>query len=105
MLCNRVSISTDIGRNRELIDEGETGFIADGAIASLLDETLGERLGENEKIGMPWVRLPANISAKDTPATRSRSLLTVSSQLFRIPFGSSLAKVNNVGYWKKSSSC
>ncbi len=48
MLCNRVSISTDIGRNRELIDEGETGFIADGAIASLLDETLEKAWEERE---------------------------------------------------------
>ena len=40
MLCNRVSISTDIGRNRELIEEGETGFTADGAIIGLLDDAL-----------------------------------------------------------------
>ncbi len=49
MLCNRVSISTDIGRNRELIDEGETGFIADGAISRLLDETLEKAWAEREK--------------------------------------------------------
>ena len=49
MLCNRVSISTDIGRNRELIDEGETGFIADGAISRLLDETLEKAWSEREK--------------------------------------------------------
>ena len=49
MLCNRVSISTDIGRNRELIDQGETGFIADGAISRLLDETLEKAWSEREK--------------------------------------------------------
>ena len=47
--ANRVSISTDIGRNRELIDEGETGFIADGAISRLLDETLEKAWAEREK--------------------------------------------------------
>ena len=48
MLCNRVSISTDIGRNRELIDEGETGFLADGAIIGLMDEALERAWSERE---------------------------------------------------------
>lgn len=40
MLCNRIVITTDTGRNRELIREGETGFIAPAAHADLLDEAL-----------------------------------------------------------------
>ena len=40
MLCNRVSVTTDIGRNRELIDDGVSGFVADGAIARLLDDAM-----------------------------------------------------------------
>ena len=40
MLCNRIPIVTDIGRNRELIDDGESGFIADGAIVSLIDDAM-----------------------------------------------------------------
>ncbi|WP_372723826.1 glycosyltransferase [Novipirellula sp.] len=40
MLCNRVCITTDVGRNRELIDDGETGFIAPAATADLLDTAL-----------------------------------------------------------------
>ena len=40
MLCNRIGITTDIGRNRELIDDGISGFVADGAIIRLLDDAL-----------------------------------------------------------------
>jgi glycosyltransferase involved in cell wall biosynthesis len=40
MLCNRIAITTDIGRNRELIDDNESGFIADGATINLLDDAL-----------------------------------------------------------------
>ena len=40
MLCNRMGIVTDIGRNRELIDQGESGFIADGATVSLIDDAM-----------------------------------------------------------------
>ena len=40
MLCNRIGITTDIGRNRELIDHGVSGFIADGAIIRLIDQAL-----------------------------------------------------------------
>lgn len=40
MLCNRIPITTDIGRNRELIDDNESGFIAPGATIELLDDAL-----------------------------------------------------------------
>ena len=40
MLCGRLPIVTDIGRNRELIDDGESGFVADGAIVGLLDDAM-----------------------------------------------------------------
>ena len=40
MLCNRIAIATDIGRNRELLDDGVTGFIAESATPNLLDEAL-----------------------------------------------------------------
>ncbi|MEL7499099.1 MAG: glycosyltransferase family 4 protein [Planctomycetota bacterium] len=40
MICNRMAIVTDIGRNRELIDDNESGFIAPGATIELLDECL-----------------------------------------------------------------
>ncbi len=40
MLFNRISIATDIGRNRELLDEGQTGFIADSATPRQLDQAL-----------------------------------------------------------------
>lgn len=40
MLSNRIAIATDIGRNRELLEDGTTGFIADSATPKLLDEAL-----------------------------------------------------------------
>ncbi|WP_197231705.1 glycosyltransferase [Novipirellula artificiosorum] len=40
MLCNRICITTDVGRNRELIDHGETGFLAAAATVELLDAAL-----------------------------------------------------------------
>ncbi len=40
MLCNRIGIVTDIGRNRELIDDGQSGFVADGPFVRLLDDAL-----------------------------------------------------------------
>lgn len=48
MLCNRMAISTDIGRNRELMDDGESGFIAEGATIDLLDRVL-ERAWEKRE--------------------------------------------------------
>ena len=40
MLCNRIAITTDIGRNRELIDDNQSGFVALGATVDLLDEAM-----------------------------------------------------------------
>lgn len=40
MLARRMCITTDTGRNRELIDEGQTGFIAPAATADMLDEAM-----------------------------------------------------------------
>ena len=40
MLCNRVCVMTDTGRNRELCDDGKSGFIANSATVHGLDEAL-----------------------------------------------------------------
>jgi glycosyltransferase involved in cell wall biosynthesis len=40
MLCNRFAVSTDIGRNRELIDDNYSGFIADAPTVALLDDAM-----------------------------------------------------------------
>ena len=40
MLCNRVCITTNIGRNTELMDDNVSGFIAEGATINLVDEAL-----------------------------------------------------------------
>ena len=40
MLCNRLAISTDIGRNRELMDDNVSGFIANAATVPLLDDAM-----------------------------------------------------------------
>lgn len=40
MLSNRMAITTDTGRNRELIDEGVSGFVANGPTVELLAEAM-----------------------------------------------------------------
>lgn len=40
MMCQRIAISTDIGRNSELIDDNESGFIAASATVDLVDDAL-----------------------------------------------------------------
>lgn len=40
MLSNRICIATDIGRNRELLEDGQTGFIAESATPELLDRAM-----------------------------------------------------------------
>jgi len=40
MLCERVPITTNVGRAAELIDDNDSGFIAPAATAELLDEVL-----------------------------------------------------------------
>ena len=40
MLCNRLSITTDIGRNRELMDDNESGFVALGSTPELVDDAM-----------------------------------------------------------------
>ncbi len=40
MLCNRLCITTNTGRNTELMDDGDSGFIAPGATVELLDATM-----------------------------------------------------------------
>ena len=40
MLCGRFAITTNIGRNMELMDDNVSGFIAEGATVSLFDEAL-----------------------------------------------------------------
>ena len=40
MLCSRMPIVTDIGRNKELIDDGQSGFVAAGPTVELVDDAL-----------------------------------------------------------------
>jgi glycosyltransferase involved in cell wall biosynthesis len=40
MFCNRIAITTDIGRNRELMTDNHSGFLAPAASVELLDEAL-----------------------------------------------------------------
>ena len=40
MLCNRFAITTNIGRNDELMDDNDSGFIAEGATVALVDDAL-----------------------------------------------------------------
>jgi glycosyltransferase involved in cell wall biosynthesis len=49
MLCNRICIATNLGRNRELIDDNQTGFIAAAATTELLDDAM-ERAWEKRDL-------------------------------------------------------
>ncbi len=40
MLCNRLAVTTNLGRNAELIDDNVSGFIAESATINLVDEAL-----------------------------------------------------------------
>jgi glycosyltransferase involved in cell wall biosynthesis len=40
MLCSRMPITTDVGRAAELIDDGQSGFIAPAATVNLIDDVL-----------------------------------------------------------------
>lgn len=48
MLCNRLCITTDIGRNRELIDQGVSGFVSEGTTVGLIDKVLEEAWQKRE---------------------------------------------------------
>ena len=54
MLCNRVSVVTDVSGNGELLDENVTGFLAEAATARHLDEAMEQawqRRGEWQEMG------------------------------------------------------
>ena len=48
MLCNRMVVATNTGRNEELIDDGKTGFIAEGPTVRLVDEALERAFNARE---------------------------------------------------------
>ena len=49
LMCGRICITTDLGRNRELIDEGETGFIAEAPTVELFDQALERAWQQREQ--------------------------------------------------------
>ena len=49
MLSNRIAIATNIGRNKELLTDGSTGFIAESATATLLDDALERAWAERAR--------------------------------------------------------
>jgi len=54
MLCGRPSIVTDVGGNGEVVDDGETGFIACGADVASFDDAMERawsRRGDWERMG------------------------------------------------------
>jgi len=55
MLCNRMPITTNLGRNAELIDDNVSGFIAESATVNLIDEAMErawEQRAQWREIGM-----------------------------------------------------
>lgn len=54
MMCNRVAIVTDTGRNRELIDDGHSGFVARASTTEFLSDAMErawEQLAQWREIG------------------------------------------------------
>jgi glycosyltransferase involved in cell wall biosynthesis len=49
MLCNRIAITTETGRNSELLCPGKTGFIAPYATIELLDQAMEEAWAKREQ--------------------------------------------------------
>jgi glycosyltransferase involved in cell wall biosynthesis len=49
MLCNRIAITTETGRNSELLCPGKTGFIAPYATIDLLDQAMEEAWAKREQ--------------------------------------------------------
>jgi len=50
MRAGRAVIATDTGRNRELVDHGETGFIADAATIDLLEGAIDQAYNARERL-------------------------------------------------------
>lgn len=49
MLCGRFAITTNLGRNAELMDDNESGFIAEAASVSLFDEAMERAWAKREQ--------------------------------------------------------
>ncbi len=49
MMAHRLVISTDVGRNRQLVDEGKAGFIAAAPTAELLDDALERAWAQRDR--------------------------------------------------------
>ena len=49
MLCSRMVVATNTGRNRELIDDEATGFIAEGPTVNLVDDALERAFAARER--------------------------------------------------------
>lgn len=49
MLCGRFAITTNLGRNSELMDDNESGFIAEGPTVSLFDDALERAWAKREQ--------------------------------------------------------
>ena len=53
MLCPRPAVVTNVAGNTEVIEDGETGFVAAAPTAGHLDEAM-EGHGVSEGTGVPW---------------------------------------------------
>ena len=49
MLCGRFAITTNLGRNNELMDDNVSGFIAEGATVKLFDDALERAWKQREQ--------------------------------------------------------
>ena len=74
MMCGRPTIATDVGGNREILDDGATGFIAEAATPLSLGKTLERAWQEQSR--WPQMGLAAHQRAKEIMAANpSQKLL------------------------------
>ena len=82
MLCGRVAVVSDVAGNAELLEEGVTGFLADGAGEKTFAEALErawQRRGDWQAIGQAAARHVRSEVPKDPAATFADRLLSLAT--------------------------
>lgn len=83
MLCGRPAVVTDVGGNAEWVDEGETGFVAEGATARSVGRALERAWGERARWQAMGDAARARVVARYDPAPGA-SLLRMLEQGARV---------------------
>jgi glycosyltransferase involved in cell wall biosynthesis len=83
MLCGRVPVVTDVGGNKEVVDDGRTGFIAAAAAEGSFDEAMErawQRRNEWPDIGAAAAEEIRRLVPSDPPGTLAEALLRLAGE-------------------------